>query len=214
MSSVTLDHSRCYKKIAVQAGSPGRSIGALDRSHLDGFQKLRVVVEELEDPGEHARRRVLRREQHADDVVGDLVVRERRPGVVAVAHEGVQEVVVVAAAAQVAAPRTPPLRQDAAQYLAQPPPRLHEQEAVGDIVTKGSMRSISSTICFKKRPDRTYVYLDGLAVASEGDGDGEAVVAFLHDQVVLPELLLHVVGQPAAEDGDDADVEGELRRIE
>jgi hypothetical protein len=28
---------------------------------------------------------------------------------------------------------------------------------------------------------------------------------------VLPQLLLHVVGQPAAEDGDDADVEGELQ---
>jgi hypothetical protein len=54
-------------------------------------------------------------------------------------------------------------------------------------------------------------YLDGLAVAGAGDRDGEAVVAFLHGEVVPPQLLLHVAGQPVAEDGDDADVEGELQ---
>lgn len=85
---------------------------------------------------------------------------------------------------------------------------MHEQEAVGDIVTKGWDRSRAPLMC---RPRVVVAYLDGLAVASEGHGDGEAVVAFLHDQVVLPQLLLHVVGQPAAEDGDDADVEGELQ---
>lgn len=124
MSPLTLNHIYVVdatKKIAVEVEGH-LPAGRRARSHLDGFQKLRVVVEELEDPGEHAGSRVLGSEQHADDVVGDLVVRERRPAVVAVAHEGVQEVVVVALV--VAPPRTP-LRQDAAQDRAQPPPRLH-----------------------------------------------------------------------------------------
>lgn len=57
------------------------------------------------------------------------------------------------------------------------------------------------------------MYLDGLAVACPGDArDGEAVVAFLHDEVVRPEILLDMLGHPPAEDGHDADVERELKK--
>jgi hypothetical protein len=78
----------------------------------------------------------------------------------------------------------------------------------GDIVEKEGHRS--SSIDFKKK-ELSPSYLDGLAVAGPGeDGDGEAVVASLHGEVVPPQLLLHVLRHPPAEDGDDADVESEL----
>ncbi|BAT08440.1 Os09g0457250 [Oryza sativa Japonica Group] len=69
-----------------------------------------MVVEVLDDPGEHAGRRVLRREQHADDVVGDLLVGEERA---VVARPRLHE-----AAEEVAAglPPRPPLPHDVAQH--------------------------------------------------------------------------------------------------
>ena len=97
--------------------------GLADRRLLrpDGLQELGVVVEVLDDPGEHTGRRVLRREQHADDVVRDLLVaQERRRAIVAALlglHQAAQQV-----GAQLAT--LPPLAHDVAQHVVQPPPRL------------------------------------------------------------------------------------------
>lgn len=80
-------------------------------------------MEELEDPGDHAGRRVLRREQHADDVVGDLLVGQG--GRAVAADPGLHQ-----AAQQVGARRLatlPPLPHDVAQHAVQPPPRLQCQ---------------------------------------------------------------------------------------
>jgi hypothetical protein len=50
-------------------------------------------------------------------------------------------------------------------------------------------------------------YLDRLVVERPWEAVGEGVVAFLHDGIVLPQLLLALLVQQPAEDRRDADVE-------
>lgn len=82
-------------------------------TYLDCFEKFRVIAEVFHDPGENTSGGVLRRKEHTDDIVGDLIVGEVFAFLILRFHETSQEITLLHRFRR----PPPPLEHDLAQKI-------------------------------------------------------------------------------------------------